>query len=250
MEARKINEINREPLSYSEAVELFMSLGSHNIKNLQEVYNSLLVEIRDIKFWLKAFYWTILAAGIVATIAKEAHAERPPLDISNRQYHHPRQSVVVEERDGWKLCGLDKQCLAEIAADIGGDTRTLVFFKAPRSFYINACIGNELCYAGGPLTYLPRAINATYGWDESEGDVSRESVEDDFNFAANYDCQYLRRKAHNRIGRVAHPDECYKQLASQSRRECIRDLFSPRYSCGYHKGETKNQWSAFVVEKF
>lgn len=208
--------------------------------------------------WLQNISIIVIIALAIASVTlimlifhiKSAHAELPPLDIPNKIYSHPTALVVVDKADGWSKCKLNKQCLAELAADIGKDTRTLVFFESPRSFYVDGCIGNEVCYAGGPIDYINRAVNATYGWNESEGDVSRESVEDDFNFSINYSCQYLRKKAHRRIGRVKNPDECYARLATQSRRECIRDLFSPRYSCGYHAGETKNQWSAFVTDEF
>jgi len=230
---------------------MFSGTAHSRIAALERVCDYLTNEVdsyRDRTFLTILLAATAFVIAILAFV-RSAHAERPAINISDRTYSHPASVKIVSEADGWQKCGLDKNCLGELAANIGKDTRTLVFFESPRSFYVDSCIGNELCYAGGPAEYINRAVNATYGWNESEGDVSRESVEDDFNFSINYQCQYLRRKAHRRIGRVANPSECYKRLASQSRRECIRDLFSPRYSCGYHKGETKNQWSAFVVER-
>jgi hypothetical protein len=263
MEAKAKNSMD-EPITFREMSELLDSVMAQQDTKTQILQWQINKHGRRIK-GLSAF--SIMAcfvmAGVLVAIcilsARTARAERPGIDISNRQYHHPRQSVVVEEKDGWKLCGLNKQCLAEIAADVGKDTRTLVLFKAPTTFYIEGCYGNEVCYGGGPVTRWPVVKCGASGLDpDSEfAACQQESSEsgdkfmwDEFDFSINYTCQYLRRKAHNRIGRVKNPSECYKRLASQSRRECIQDLFNPRYVCGYHAGETKNQWSAFVVEKF
>ena len=212
--------------------------------------------------WIGALFclWLLLAFIAVLGLVKAAHAERPPLDIPNRVYSHPQSYIkLVDEKDGWDKCGLSKQCLAELAANIGKDTRTIVYFKAPVVFYILGCWGNEVCYGGGPITKLPYVKCGITGADpetefaQCQANAAKYGAQDfwdEFDFSINYTCQYMRKKAHNRIARVKNPSECYQRLATQSRRECIKDYFNPRYTCGYHAGETKNQWSAWVVEQF